>query len=116
MTDKKLRELLQRAINRSLGVVSVDDVLERVQAGRLALWFAENSVAVSELNRLPQKTVVNVVLAAGELEELRGVMRDIEAYAQSVDAALVTIVGRRGWGRVLGYVETASLMSKPVGM
>ena len=116
MTDGKLRELLQRAIDRSLGVVSVDDVLERVQAGRLVLWFAENSVAVSELNRLPQKTVVNVVLAAGELEEVLGVMRDIEAYAQSVDADLVTIVGRRGWGRVLGYVETASLMSKPVGM
>jgi hypothetical protein len=116
MTDEKLRELLQRALDRSLGVVSVDDVLDRIQAGKLTLWSTENSMAVSELNRLPQKTVVNVVLAAGELDELRGVARDIEAYAQSVKADLVTIVGRRGWGRVLGYVETASLMSKPVGM
>lgn len=115
MTDEKLRELLQRAIARSLGVVSVDDVLERIDQHRLTLWKAANSVAVSEVNRLPQKTVVNIVLAAGELSDMRELAARIEDYAKSIGADMVTIVGRRGWGRVLGYNETAALMSKRLG-
>lgn len=115
MTDQKLRELLSLAISRSLGVVSVDDVIERIDQNRLTLWKADNSVAVSEVSRMPQKTVVNVVLAAGELGELRKVAARIEDYAKSIGADMVTIVGRRGWGRVLGYNETAALMSKRLG-
>lgn len=110
-----IRELLQKALDRSLGVLSVDDVLTKIARQEMQLWECPNSVAVTQISRLPQKTVANIALAAGDLNELLDLVPLIEDWAKTQGADVVTVVGRKGWAKALsGYQEQAVFLAKPL--
>lgn len=83
------------------GEGSTDEALRRVAAGEAHLWTMPNGAAVSEINRS-----FHTWLAGGERSELLALHPHAEAWARQNGCDRMTILGRKGWERVmapLGY-------------
>lgn len=117
MTHERALELIQQALDRSLGDYHLEDVVRFIAEGKLQLWATENSVAVTEVIVYPRKKAVLVLLAAGDLDEIRESIPMIEDFAKAIGADRITLCGRRGWVRALekeGFVEQHTWASKEV--
>lgn len=84
------------------GCYDITHVREWVLAGQMMLWPGKRSAIVTELNQYPLKRVCNVAYGGGDIDELRAMQADIEAYASKQGCDLITINGRPGWARALG--------------
>lgn len=104
---------LQAALDRAGGEYTLDDIWDIVASGEGQLWHNDEFSGVTQVIDYPQKKVVLVHLAGGDLEALQEVARpggDIERFARIVGADAIEIQGRRGWVRALaesGYHEKA---------
>jgi hypothetical protein len=110
--------LLQPAVDRGYGGMTLDDYKEWVVLGDMQLWIGEGYAGVTEVVNYPRSRVVLVHLVGGKLEALLGDYDDLERFAEMVGATGIEIVGRRGWTKVLqdrGYTEAAVHLFKEVG-
>lgn len=102
---------LQAALDRAGDEYTLDDIWDIVASGEGQLWHNDEFSGVTQVIDYPQKKVVLVHLAGGDLEALlkaAGPGGDLEKFAEIVGADGIEIVGRRGWVRAmadLGYRE-----------
>lgn len=112
LTEKQ-KKFLSDALEYNGGTQTLDQVLEGLQSGQFQFWGSDVAAVVTEINRLPNKTFINIVLGGGDLTELKVIENAIAEYARSMRFDGVMLVGRRGWGRVLpGYEEQATIYLK----
>lgn len=79
-------------------------ILAEVEAGNATFWPGTNAAAVVQIEVYPLLQAANVWLAGGDLQELRDVMRPrFEAWAIEHGCDYVSVTGRHGFGRALGY-------------
>jgi hypothetical protein len=95
--------LIDRAIKRSRENISRDHLLGEILGGRATVFSGERSVMVCTLHEYADGARQgHVWLAAGDLSELRGPMREqAEMWAKANGADTATIDGRAGWKRAL---------------
>lgn len=117
MTEERIRELLQQAIDRSEGDYLMEDIEQFLVEGKMQLWTTASSAAVTEVICYPRNKVVLVLLAAGDLQEICDTVPQVEAFAKAVGASRISMCGRRGWVKPLaelGFKEAHTGVSREV--
>lgn len=96
------RQYIEAALKYSGGQHDFDSVRAAIEAGTMQLWPAEKSAAVTEIVEYARKTVINVFLAGGDLEEIARGIDTVAAWGKAQGCDSMTISGRKGWLKVLG--------------
>lgn len=102
---EQYRGLIEKALRYSGGTHNSDDIIQSVMAGRMQIWPAKNSMAITEIIVYPRKKALHVFLAAGDKAELLDMIDAAREWGRSQGCTIMTTAGRFGWERVLGNVE-----------
>lgn len=89
------------ALKYTDGTHDLEDVRESILSGRMQLWPHERGCAVTEIVLYPQRKVLHVFLAGGELDAIVGGLGALSDWAKSQGCVSVTVAGRKGWERIL---------------
>lgn len=109
----RLRHHVQAALEHNGGTYAMDEVERRIADGRFRVWATDNAIVLTEICRLPSKTLLNIALGGGELEQVKDLVLRVEGEAKDLGCVGVSIIGRRGWGKALdGYREAATVYMK----
>ena len=109
----RCRPFLEPALAHADGTYLWDDVAAAIYAGRTQFWPLERSAIVTELQITPRKRFLNIFLAGGSLEELRGFVPQLEDFARSHECNALQLQGRPGWARVLpGWDSDAPILRR----
>lgn len=103
------------ALGYSGGTHTPTDVVESILKGHMQLWPGEQACAVTEIVVYPNKKVLHVFLAAGDMENIVDMQRSAEKWGKAQGCTAMTIAGRKGWARVLkgvGYEEKFVTLAK----
>ena len=104
-------KLLGEALAHARGTHSMDDLCAALVEGKLKLWVGDGCVGVTEFLQFPQRRVMNVFLAAGDLDALTRCKPGMEAFARGGGANAVMfygrVTGRTGWARIWPDYEPA---------
>ena len=112
---ERLKPQIESALTYNAGTQNLEDVRRRLEDGSFTMWATKNSVAIIESTVLSGKKYVVVALGAGDLDELKEVLSQIENESKKLGFNGVMIIGRRGWGRVfLEYKEKATVYIKEI--
>mgnify|MGYP003625766792 CR=1 FL=1 len=99
------RELLESALERSGGTHTYEDVLDAIILGDMFFWPAEKSCMVTEIVQYPRLRALHVFLAAGDLDEIRGMESSLISFAKSIKCSALSMSGRKGWAKALKEME-----------
>lgn len=93
---------------------TAEHVLHAVSREEAQMWLGNGSVVVTEIAEFPTGVrVLQVWLAAGDLDEIRQHRFRIESWAQMAGCTEVEFDGRLGWDRVLtDYRRTGITLRK----
>lgn len=114
---ERCRPWIEAALRRSGGTHEYSDVFDAVLAGTMQLWPAPRGCAITEIVVYPRKTLLNVFLAAGELDQVTDGIEAVAAWAREQGCDGMIMSGRRGWERVLGnrgWSRLHSVMTREV--
>ena len=106
---------LEAALARANGTHTISDVVEAIAAGSMQFWPAPRGCAVTEIIKYPNKKVLHVFLAGGELDQIVEMDSSAAEFARMNGCTAMTIAGRKGWARVLkdkGYKEAFTVLAK----
>ena len=91
------------------------DVLDMILGGSAALFVGEGSAVVAQEIKLPTGRQLHFWLAAGDLDELVEIERDVEQAARERGINKMSIIGRRGWRAKLdGFREVGVVLTKEI--
>lgn len=100
------RQKLDRVLDRMGGLYLLDDILTRVNDGRMQSFSVNNSWAITELQQFPRARQLHVVALVGDIGDTAALNDKVLDYARAEGVGLVSTCGRRGWlahGRALGW-------------
>ena len=100
---------LKRALDVGGGIYSPLDIAQAVAEGRMQSWTRGDSLVVTEVLRFPRKSLANIVLAMGDLEDVMALQPGIEEFGQGLGCEKLVMAGRPGWVGVLprfGWTKT----------
>lgn len=95
------RKHIEAALEYSGGTHLFEDVERGILEGRMQIWPAPNSCAVTELVEHARKKVLNVFLAGGDMDELIDMIESAAAWGGTQGCTSLTLSGRKGWERAL---------------
>jgi len=108
---------LEAAIERAGGTHTLSDVVQSVVEGKMQFWPAPRGCAVTEIIKYPQKKVLHIFLAGGDMDQILDMDSSAVEFAKMNGCTGISIAGRRGWKRVLknkGYEETFTVLGKDI--
>lgn len=114
---KRCQHWIESALVYSGGTHTFDDIVRAVYAGHMQFWPAERGCAITEILVYPQKKVLHVFLAAGEMDQIVDMDESAVEFARLNECNGMSIAGRKGWSRVLkdkGYKESFVTLSKEI--
>jgi hypothetical protein len=114
---KRCLPWIEAALEYSGGTHTPSDIAVGVLNGTMQLWPAERACAVTEIVVYPNKKVLHVFLAAGEMDQIVDMQKSAEAWGKAQDCTAMTIAGRKGWSKVLkdhGYEEKFVTLAKEI--
>lgn len=109
------RKHIEAALEYSGGTHLFEDVKQAILEGRMQLWPAPNSCAVTEIVEYARKKVINVFLAAGQMDEVMDGIESVAEWGRQQGCQSMTLSGRKGWERVLdrrGFRPVMTVMEK----
>lgn len=114
---EQLRDWIEAALEYSGGTHTLQDVVESIYAGRMQLWPAERGCAVTEIVVYPQKKVLHVFLAGGDMDQLFEMIKPAAEWAREQGCTAMTLAGRLGWQRAmkpLGWEAKMVVMEREI--
>ena len=93
------------ALQYADGTHTVADVQAMLVNGQAQLWPGIESAVVTQIRQTPQKKVLNVFLAGGEMAEIRQLMPLLYAWAKAEGCTSGQFMGRKGWERTFAVKE-----------
>jgi hypothetical protein len=108
---------LRKALALGGDTHTVEDIVSGVRSGALQAFSSENAFVVTEIGFAPRKKWLNVLVAAGDLDEVMDLQPQIAEFGRRHDCEFMTMTGRRGWSRVLpdhGWRETGVMYALPL--
>lgn len=102
---------LEAALALTRGTHSLEDVRRAVETGECRLYTGRASALVCEMQDWPQRKVLLLWLAGGDLAELRDELRPLaERWGREQGCTHVSIIGRPGWARALPEYEQIAVV------
>ena len=85
------------------GLYTFDDIMERINDGRMQSFSDGESWIITQVHTFPQKKVVEIAYGIGDLAALLDrVQPEVVEFARSVGAEALIATGRLGWSRTAG--------------
>jgi hypothetical protein len=110
------RDYIKEALCYDVEHFTIEDIESGIASGDYQLWEAENSALVTSGVKLQGGGVgVQVLAAGGNLDEIMGLLDDVEQEARASGCEVLTTVGRKGWiktAKELGWLDIASIYIK----
>jgi hypothetical protein len=100
------QEKLQRVLDRMGGLYLMDDILARINDGRMQSFAVNNSWAITEIQQFPRASQLQVLAIVGDLGDTAALNDQVLDFARKIGVGLVATHGRRGWlehGHALGW-------------
>jgi polysaccharide deacetylase 2 family uncharacterized protein YibQ len=97
---------MARVLDRMGGLYLLDDIMTRIEDGRMQSFAANNSWAITEIQQYPRARQLQVLAIVGDLGDTAALNDQVLAFARKIDVGLVATHGRRGWlehGHALGW-------------
>ena len=94
---------------------TIEDIEDKIRHGFFHLWPGKESAFVTEIVRLPQITIMNLMFCGGNYEELEQMLESIEKFAKSIGVKRLYGGGRKGWVRKikhLGFQEESLIVKE----
>ena len=91
---------LQNALDASGNLATLDQVKYLVLTSRAKFWVGKECAFITEILQYPDKKVLNLWLAGGDLAELLSFEPEVREYAKTRDCEVMMIQGRPGWQKV----------------
>tara|TARA_A100000171_G_C2101690_1_gene130063 strand:+ start:201 stop:572 length:372 start_codon:yes stop_codon:yes gene_type:complete len=113
----RCQEWIEGALEYSGGTHTFKDIVDGILSQQYQFWPAERGCAITEIVVFPQKKVLHIFLAGGEMDQIVDMDDSAVYFAKSQGCDSVTIAGRRGWKRVLsekGYSEYFTTLAKDI--
>jgi hypothetical protein len=97
-------QLLLNALEYSDGTHSLEDVAMALDKDEMQLWPGINTAIVTEILEFPQKKIIHVFLAAGDMNEVIRILPYIEKHGKKEGCEELSMIGRKGWERVMDKI------------
>ncbi|BCV03305.1 MAG: hypothetical protein CM15mV64_500 [uncultured marine virus] len=94
---------------------TIDDIEDKIRHGFFHLWPGKESAFVTEIVRLPQITIMNLMFCGGNYKELEQMLESIEKFAKAIGVKRLYGGGRKGWVRKikhLGFQEESLIVKE----
>jgi hypothetical protein len=91
--------LLDKALRFGGQTHTLDDVFNAIDRGTMQLWAGEKSVIVTEIQDYPQRRLLCLFLAAGNMQELQEMLPEVLDWARASGCSGAFLNGRLGWMR-----------------
>ena len=95
---------------------TIEDIESGIASGNYQLWESENAAMVTSGVPLQSGGIgVQVLAAGGDMDEINGLLAEIEQEARESGCEVITTVGRTGWKKTakqLGWNHVASVFVK----
>ena len=123
MTEELTNELsrckpwVEAALEYAGGTHTFKDIVDGILERRFQFWPAEKGCAVTELIQMPQKKILHIFLAGGEMQQIVDMDDSAVEFAKGQGCTMVTIAGRKGWKKVLkdnDYNEYYTTLAKDI--
>jgi hypothetical protein len=88
---------LNRALERMGGLWLASDILTKVMDGKMQMFALSDSIVVTQISNYPRAKVLEVIVAVGDIDELRVLHDNLLKFAAEVGAGVIQAYGRRGW-------------------
>ena len=111
------RAFLEPALEYSGGTHEWEDIAEGVYSNRMQLWANARGTAITEIVKYPRKTVLNVFIAGGDMDQLLEMLESAKHWGRLQGCDTIAMSGRHGWLRVLnrhGWKGQFSTMASPL--
>jgi hypothetical protein len=93
------------------------DVFPMLRDGRAQWWQRGKGVIITEIHTFPNCRMVHYWLAAGRLADVLALQPEIDAWAIAEGCDAKSLIGRRGWEKVLpahGWMHAGAAMVAPL--
>lgn len=97
----RVRPFLEPALKYSNGSHDFVHIVQGVIKGDLILWPTENSAIVTEFHTFPNKRMLHIFIAGGDLSEIKHLHDDVVKFAKEMGCAGLSLTGRPGWVKAL---------------
>jgi hypothetical protein len=97
---------MARVLDRMGGLYLMDDILTRINDGRMQSFAHNNSWAITEIQQYPRARQLQVLAIVGDIGDTPALNDQVLAFARRIGVSLVSTHGRRGWlehGHALGW-------------
>ena len=97
-------QLLLNALEYCDGTHSLEDVAMALDKDEMQFWPGVNTALVTEIVNYPQKKIIHVFLAAGDMDEVIRILPYIEKHGKSEGCVQLAMTGRKGWEKVMDKI------------
>ncbi len=113
MIDKHLLGL-KRALERSGGTHTLQDMIDQIENERAQIWCNEDACIVTEVNDTPRKRVLHFWLATGDLDAVIALSGKVLVWGKEQGCDMATLTGRRGWNKTApqGWTSVMTVMTR----
>ena len=95
------KKWIDDALAYSGGTHEFAHVLQCILNGTMQLWPSEKGCIVTEIVTYPQKRVLHIFLAGGELDQILDMEESLIHFGKANGCTSLTLAGRKGWVRTL---------------
>lgn len=92
-------------------------VQTKVSMFQAQVWEGKGCAGVTWHEDYPTRRVLQLAFAGGDMDELRGLLPEIERFARDLGCQALEVHGRSGWERALkadGFKKISTTLSKEV--
>jgi len=98
---KRGAEALRAGIDKVLidmgGLYSFEDIVDAVKRGDMQSFASGDAWAVTQISNFPRKTVLEIVFACGDKDQLEEMYSEIIGFAKEHNIQFAMTMAREGW-------------------
>ena len=97
MTAAIYHRKMARVLDRIGGLYTLNDLLTRIAEGKMQSFCVRNSWVVTQVADFPRARQLQIVAMVGDLADVDELHQQLLAYADEINAGLISAHGRLGW-------------------
>jgi hypothetical protein len=101
LAPDELKARVAKALETGGGLYAPSDIRDAIKDGRMQAWTKDDSLVVTEILGFPNKLVLHVVFAVGELDDVLALQTQFEEFGRKHGCERVVMEGRPGWDKIL---------------